>query len=153
MTIRLLLVAREVYGAVNLRLAEADYTRALYLAGLKRDEQLARLDSLKQFVAETTEKIKAARGAAKRKRGPPPAPPRRGRRRARGRPNAHYCPITRGVMGGPVFAQGGNTYERAAIEEWFRTKKTSPMTNEPMRFTGLVPARGVKELIEAWGSL
>lgn len=97
--------------------AEADYIWALDLAKRVRDVELARLGSLKQFVAEATEQIKGARGAAKRGRGPSRASPRRTRQR----PNAHYCPITHGVMGAPVFAQDGNTYERAAIEEWFRT--------------------------------
>ena len=41
------------------------------------------------------------------------------------------CPITQEVMNDPVICADGHSYERAAIEEWFRTKhKTSPLTNE-----------------------
>ncbi|KAK9828804.1 hypothetical protein WJX72_002158 [[Myrmecia] bisecta] len=40
------------------------------------------------------------------------------------------CPITHEVMTDPVIAADGYTYERSAIEEWFETHDTLPMTNE-----------------------
>ena len=38
------------------------------------------------------------------------------------------CPITGQKMVDPVVAMDGFTYERYAIERWFRDHNTSPMT-------------------------
>jgi len=40
------------------------------------------------------------------------------------------CPITHDVMREPVVAADGFTYERTAIEEWFRTSSKSPVSGE-----------------------
>ena len=69
---------------------------------------------------------------------------------SRDRPREHVCPITRELMSDPVVAEDGNTYERAAIENWFTTKSTSPLTNEPMGPT-VFPNRAIKKLIDEWG--
>src|ERR1700722_10475272 len=45
------------------------------------------------------------------------------------------CPITGEVMEDPVIAADGHSYERAAIEKWFRVKPfltNSPLTNLPL---------------------
>ena len=63
-------------------------------------------------------------------------------RRAGGRGAApadeFLCAITREVMDDPVLAADGFSYERDAIERWFRTRATSPTTNERVPPT-LVP--------------
>src|SRR5271157_5364003 len=39
------------------------------------------------------------------------------------------CPIGHDLFGDPVLAEDGHFYERNSIENWFRHKNTSPMTN------------------------
>ena len=46
-----------------------------------------------------------------------------------GLPASLCCPITTAFIENPVIAKDGYTYERAHIEQWFRSKPTSPMTN------------------------
>lgn len=61
-----------------------------------------------------------------------------------------FCPITTMVMEDPVVAMDGHTYERAAIETWFHTHDTSPMTQQvvpPM----LVPNVSLRSMIASWG--
>ena len=41
------------------------------------------------------------------------------------------CPITLSMMGDPVVANDGHSYERAAIATWLATHDTSPRTREP----------------------
>ena len=50
----------------------------------------------------------------------------------------------------PVLAPDGFSYERAAIERWFRTKRTSPQTNAPVASTALVPNIALRGLIESF---
>ena len=61
------------------------------------------------------------------------------------------CPITTELMSDPVVCVGdGNTYERAAIEQWFATgARTSPTTNAQLESITLVPNLTVKRLIAA----
>ena len=42
--------------------------------------------------------------------------------RAPTRPPEHYCSLTMEVMEDPAIALDGNTYERAAIETWFKDR-------------------------------
>lgn len=65
------------------------------------------------------------------------------------RPNEHFCPITLDVMGDPVVALDGNSYERYAIFAWLQTNPTSPITRMPMDTT-LIPNRTLKKTIEDW---
>lgn len=39
----------------------------------------------------------------------------------------------------PVIAADGFTYERSAIEDWLSRKMTSPMTNEKLAHSMLIP--------------
>ena len=60
------------------------------------------------------------------------------------------CPITGELMGDPVVAEDGQSYEREAIEEWFRRfpsyeKPRSPTTNAPVERT-LFPNQNLKSL-------
>lgn len=44
-------------------------------------------------------------------------------------PPQFYCPILHEIMVDPVLAMDGYTYERQAIEAWYRRSDRSPMTN------------------------
>ncbi|XP_068756252.1 WD repeat, SAM and U-box domain-containing protein 1-like isoform X2 [Montipora capricornis] len=64
-------------------------------------------------------------------------------------PDEFFCPITREIMCDPVIAADGYTYERASIEEWLKSgRKSSPMTNAPLKTTTLTPNRMLKNLIQ-----
>ena len=59
------------------------------------------------------------------------APRRRAAKRKRpGRPESHFCPISREVMRDPVIAPDGHSYERAQLEAWLVVKRTSPLTQQ-----------------------
>lgn len=77
----------------------------------------ASLDQLNQVLQENAtlaERVKAEQGG-----------------NADGEPPKRYlCPILQVVMRDPVVAADGFTYEREAIETWFRRRNTSPMTNQ-----------------------
>lgn len=63
-------------------------------------------------------------------------------------PHEYLCPITQEMMQDPVVAADGHTYERRAIEEWFRRgRRTSPMTNEPLPHINLVPNIALRNMI------
>ncbi len=64
-------------------------------------------------------------------------------------PTEFVCPITHELMVTPVVAQDGFTYEKSAIEDWMKYKKTSPKTNEPIEAV-LVPNFNLKALIADW---
>ena len=65
-------------------------------------------------------------------------------------PEAYLCPITQACMTGPVMAPDGHTYERTAIQRWFRSNTTSPATNVRLNSTALLPNHLVKSQIAAW---
>lgn len=48
----------------------------------------------------------------------------------------------------PVIAADGFTYERSAIEDWLSRKKTSPMTNQPLLHSDLVPNHAVRGALQ-----
>ena len=64
-------------------------------------------------------------------------------------PHEYRCPITCEPMSDPVICSDGFSYERKAIEEWFRSHNTSPATNEQVIKT-LIPNRNLKILIDEW---
>ena len=47
-------------------------------------------------------------------------------------PRAFTCPITCALLGDPVLAADGHSYERAALMTWFESRHSSPMTGAPM---------------------
>ena len=59
-------------------------------------------------------------------------------------PDALTCPILGTLMSDPVIAADGHSYERRAIEEWFRAQPTmasavvSPMTGQPLASRTLI---------------
>jgi hypothetical protein len=51
----------------------------------------------------------------------------------------------------PVFAADGETYERAAIEEWFALgKTTSPMSGDEIDSSVIFPNKDMWRRIAAW---
>ena len=60
------------------------------------------------------------------------------------------CPITQEIMRDPVICADGHSYDRHAIEEWFRMHKkhaTSPLTNERLTHKNLVPNHALRSVI------
>jgi len=66
-------------------------------------------------------------------------------------PEECYCPITHEFMIDPVVAFDGYSYEKAAIQEWFKKgNNTSPMTNELLSSNQLLPNHTLKLLIKKY---
>jgi len=69
-------------------------------------------------------------------------------------PDEYLCPIGFEVMSDPVVTADGHTYERNAIEKWFKEKDnrgrhpTSPLTGAPLENTKLVPNVALRKLIQ-----
>ena len=57
------------------------------------------------------------------------------------------CPITGMIMKEPVLAQDSIMYEQDAIKDWFKEKKTSPMTREEIN-KQVTPVLLIKNYIE-----
>jgi len=64
-------------------------------------------------------------------------------------PENYTCPITHELMDDPVVSADGYTYERDAIEGWFRNKNTSPMNNQRVD-PGLIPNNALRSQIMEW---
>ena len=59
------------------------------------------------------------------------------------------CPITYELFVDPVFCAGdGQTYERSAIEEWFKERRTSPLNGLPLKSTKLYPNYHARKLAD-----
>lgn len=69
---------------------------------------------------------------------------------ALGAPEACTCPITMQVMQDPVICEDGYTYEREAVEAWLQEHGRSPMTNQQLVSTRLIPNRALRGMIELW---
>ena len=61
---------------------------------------------------------------------------------------AFRCPITDEILLNPVVTGDGHTYSRAAIEQWFREHKTSPLTGADLRTKKLLPNHAMRKAIE-----
>lgn len=63
-------------------------------------------------------------------------------------PNGFICPITIEIMDDPVIAADGHSYERMAIEGWFRTgHDKSPMTGLALANQDLIPNVNLRKAI------
>lgn len=66
------------------------------------------------------------------------------------------CPLTKQVMRDPVTIENGHTYERKAIEKWFKECKDSgrkpvcPLTLKELSNTDLNPSIALRHTIEEW---
>ncbi|KAG2485037.1 hypothetical protein HYH03_016240 [Edaphochlamys debaryana] len=77
----------------------------------------------------------------------PPSPPAPARPVL---PHSFRCCITRELMRDPVMNALGFTYEREAIEEWYKRKDTDPKSGVRVPHTGLTTNWTVREAIEDW---
>ena len=70
-----------------------------------------------------------------------------------GRPlESFLCPIGLEVMRRPFVAADGFSYEEDHLRAWLRDHATSPMTNDPLPSTTIVPNRSLRAAIEEWGA-
>lgn len=61
------------------------------------------------------------------------------------------CPIMEKIMQDPCLTLDGYTYERRAIEEWFRRGyRVSPVTYGPIGSVVIIPNEKLREVIEAF---
>jgi hypothetical protein len=58
------------------------------------------------------------------------------------------CPITCDYFIDPVMAADGTTYERAAITEWLKEHKISPLSGKMLAHKNLIPNIIVKNLVQ-----
>ena len=80
-----------------------------------------------------------------------PPPPLPAAAAAREVPEDFECPITTELMVDPVIATDGETYERAAIEEWFALgKTTSPMSGDEIDPSVIFSNKRLWRQIAAW---
>lgn len=72
--------------------------------------------------------------------------------------DAFICPLTKQVMRDPVTLENGQTYEREAIEKWFREcreggrKLVCPLTFRELRSTELNPSIALRNTIGEWNA-
>ncbi|KAB2626254.1 U-box domain-containing protein 44-like [Pyrus ussuriensis x Pyrus communis] len=72
--------------------------------------------------------------------------------------DAFFCPLTKQVMRNPVTLENGQTFEREAIEKWFRECKQSgrklvcPLTLQELQSTELKPSIALRNTIEEWNA-
>lgn len=70
--------------------------------------------------------------------------------------DAFVCPLTKQVMHDPVTLENGQTFEREAIEKWFKEcrengrKLVCPLTQKELRSTELKPSIALRNTIEEW---
>ncbi|XVE69591.1 hypothetical protein DITRI_Ditri10aG0002900 [Diplodiscus trichospermus] len=70
--------------------------------------------------------------------------------------DAFICPLTKQVMRDPVTLENGQTFEREAIEKWFRECRESgrklvcPLTLKELKTTDLNPSIALRNTIEEW---
>ena len=65
-------------------------------------------------------------------------------------PNAFFCPINHTLMRDPVVIEDGMSYERTAIQGWFTTHKTSPLTNAVVNTAVILPNTNLRNIIDLW---
>lgn len=70
--------------------------------------------------------------------------------------DAFVCPLTKQVMRDPVTLENGQTYERQAIEKWFKECRESgrklvcPLTLRELKSTEMNPSMALRNTIEEW---
>ncbi|KAI7740465.1 hypothetical protein M8C21_003689, partial [Ambrosia artemisiifolia] len=111
---------------------------ALSCAELKRKDR----PDLKDTVLPVLERLKAVADAAQRTTS----------KTQINIPNHFRCPLLKEVMGDPCVAADGYTYERMAIEKWFKENDSSPMTNLPLTSRSLTPNYTLLSAILEWKS-
>ncbi|PHU21089.1 U-box domain-containing protein 43 [Capsicum chinense] len=72
--------------------------------------------------------------------------------------DAFICPLTKQVMQDPVTLENGMTFEREAIEKWFKEcrdsgrKPVCPLTHRDLKSTELNPSIALRNTIEEWNA-
>ncbi|KAL6995990.1 hypothetical protein U1Q18_006128 [Sarracenia purpurea var. burkii] len=72
--------------------------------------------------------------------------------------DAFICPLTKQIMRDPVTLENGQTFEREAIEKWFKECKDNgrklvcPLTQKELRSTELNPSIALRNTIEEWNA-
>lgn len=72
--------------------------------------------------------------------------------------DSFFCPLTKQVMRDPVTLENGQTFEREAIEKWFRECKESgrnlqcPLTLKELKSADLKPSIALRNTIEEWSA-
>ena len=72
--------------------------------------------------------------------------------------DAFICPLSKQIMRDPVTLETGITYEREAIENWFKDCKENgrklvcPITLKELRSTDLNPSIALRSTIEEWNA-
>ncbi|KAK0577351.1 hypothetical protein LWI29_031767 [Acer saccharum] len=72
--------------------------------------------------------------------------------------DAFVCPLTKQVMHDPVTLENGQTFEREAIEKWFKECKESgrklvcPLTQKELKSAYLNPSIALRNTIEEWSA-
>jgi hypothetical protein len=70
--------------------------------------------------------------------------------------DAFVCPLTKQVMRDPVTSENGQTFEREAIEKWFKECRESgrklvcPLTLRELKSAELNPSMALRNTIEEW---
>ncbi|XP_047316761.1 U-box domain-containing protein 43-like [Impatiens glandulifera] len=70
--------------------------------------------------------------------------------------DAFICPLTKQVMRDPVSLENGQTFERSAIEKWFKERRENgrrmvcPLTLIELKSTDLNPSIALRHTIEEW---
>ena len=62
-------------------------------------------------------------------------------------PRSIYCPISNMPMMDPVIAVDGYSYERQAIQTWFKKNNRSPVTNKKINSSILIPNHNLRNTI------
>ncbi len=65
-------------------------------------------------------------------------------------PNEYLCPINLTPMKDPVICMDGHSYERKAIERWFRNHNNSPKTGLRLDSKTLIPNHTLKTVIQEY---
>ena len=73
------------------------------------------------------------------------------RRRSQVEPDHLLCPITRDMFRDPVILiESGHTYEKAAIEQHLRYRRTDPRTNVRVQSIALSTNMAIRMAVDAW---
>ena len=67
-------------------------------------------------------------------------------------PNHLICPISQVLFVDPVTTVSGHTYSREAIETWFRTHDTDPLSNTRVASKALTPNFAIRAVVEAYNT-
>ena len=65
-------------------------------------------------------------------------------------PEEFICPLTKEIMIDPVMTYDGHTFDKIAIELWFQSNDSSPVTHYKLDNKNLIPNSSLKNLIKSF---